>query len=573
VYVKRFRGATVAEALSLAKRELGEDALLLGTSRPEGAPSNASVEVTVAAERPRPSTTPPRPYAPPPAKTTTTRPAAASTAASLAPPARRQAVATPGGATPIQTAPAARESESAAGKQTSGSAAASQRAGRGSTGAGTQGLSGARRGNSLPVGSGSTTASTRSRLVAQESAATRGGFSGVGIEEEAASAGAKRAAAPAAAPETDRAASGRREIGSAGSAGTPDGADGAGLTGSSGRGAPSTRGEVATISAVLLADQRRDGAGAGNGPSFEERATEIQAGFDLLSKRVERIAREMRPGQGGASGRREGGTLEFEEIVSRLESTGLERDLCEGAARAALARFSTSRGRGGESLTRLLAESLAGVIAVEAPDRAAEKRILAFVGPPGGGKTTTAVKLAAIEAHAKGKRAVLVCADAWRIGAVEQLAEYADLIGVPLETARTADDLGAILERRADADLILIDTAGGPPGDNRRMYELKSLLDGAPGFTPLLVLSATTRRRDLAEAVRRFHALGAPGLVFTKMDETSAYGELLSEAASSGCGVSGFTTGQSVPDDYEPATPLRFAEYVVRAAWSRTKES
>ena len=569
MYVKRFRGATVAEALSLAKRELGEDALLLGTSRPEGAASNASVEVTVAAERPRPSTTPPRPYPPPPTKTTSTRPAAASSAATGAPPARRQGAAGPA----MQAASPAREGETPAEKQVSGSVASPPRAGRGSAGSETQGLPGARRANPSPTGAGIATASSRSRLIAQEGAAIRGGTAGIGIEDEAASAGGSRAAAPAATPESDRVVPGRREMLPARSAGLPDAAAATDLNAAADNSAAAPRGELATISAVLLADQRRDGVRAGHGPSFEERATEIQAGFDLLSKRVERIAREMRPGRTDGPGRQDGSPPPLEEIVSRLESTGLERDLCEGAARAALARFSTGRGEGGESLRRLLAESLAGVLAVEAPDRAAEKRVLALVGPPGGGKTTTAVKLAAIEAYARGGRAVLVCADAWRIGAIDQLAEYADLIGVPIETARTADDLAAVLARRADADLILIDTAGGPPGDNRRMYELKSLLDGAPGFTPLLVLSATTRRRDLAEAVRRFHALGTPGLVFTKMDETSAYGELLSEAASSGCGVSGFATGQSVPDDYETATPLRFAEYVVRAAWSRTKES
>src|ERR1043165_2266344 len=56
MYVKRFRGATVSEALALARKELGEDALLLGTGKPADASLGSLIEVTVAAERPRPMT-------------------------------------------------------------------------------------------------------------------------------------------------------------------------------------------------------------------------------------------------------------------------------------------------------------------------------------------------------------------------------------------------------------------------------------------------------------------------------------------------------------------------------------
>jgi len=167
---------------------------------------------------------------------------------------------------------------------------------------------------------------------------------------------------------------------------------------------------------------------------------------------------------------------------------------------------------------------------------------------------------------------VLVAADAQRLGAVDQLREYADLIGVPLAFARNAADLTAALRRHRDADCIFVDTAGQAPSDSGRLWETGRLLEGAPGPELLLVLSATTRRRDIAEAITRFRAVAPPQIVFTKLDETSAYGDLLSEAAASGCPVAWLSTGPTVPDDIEETTARGFAALVIRAAWNDTKE-
>ena len=138
---------------------------------------------------------------------------------------------------------------------------------------------------------------------------------------------------------------------------------------------------------------------------------------------------------------------------------------------------------------------------------------------------------------------------------------------------RAPGELADAIARHASADLIVIDTAGHAAADSTRMWDLRRLLEGAEGADLLLVLAATTRRRDLAEAISRFRALAKPRLLFTKMDETSAYGELLGEAASSGCAVAAFAMGQAVPDDFEDATPARFAELVVRSAWAGRQES
>jgi len=64
------------------------------------------------------------------------------------------------------------------------------------------------------------------------------------------------------------------------------------------------------------------------------------------------------------------------------------------------------------------------------------KRLVAFIGPTGVGKTTTIAKLAARLALQMRRSVVLVTLDGYRIGAVEQLRTYASLIGVPFRFAR-----------------------------------------------------------------------------------------------------------------------------------------
>src|SRR5207253_3908646 len=90
-------------------------------------------------------------------------------------------------------------------------------------------------------------------------------------------------------------------------------------------------------------------------------------------------------------------------------------------------------------------------------------RVEVFVGPPGAGKTTTIAKIAAQERARQGQRLGLVAADGFRIGAVEQLRMYAEILGSPFRIARTGADLERALKRRTP---VLVDTAGRSPSDD-----------------------------------------------------------------------------------------------------------
>ena len=183
-------------------------------------------------------------------------------------------------------------------------------------------------------------------------------------------------------------------------------------------------------------------------------------------------------------------------------------------------------------------------------------RRIAFVGPTGAGKTTTLAKLAAKAQLEHGRRVGLITIDTYRIGAVPQLAAYADILGVPLEVAQTPEDLSHALARLGDRDVIFIDTTGRSP-----------LGDGVDGLVPFLataaadevhvVLSATTRPSDSLRAARAFARLVPNRLVITKVDETDDHSGIAAVARGIGLPLTWLGVGQEVPDDIEEATAER----------------
>ena len=199
--------------------------------------------------------------------------------------------------------------------------------------------------------------------------------------------------------------------------------------------------------------------------------------------------------------------------------------------------------------------------------------ILALVGPTGVGKTTTLAKLAAAFQFQHGLRAAFVTLDTYRIAAPEQLKQYAEIIDIPIKVAFKPEDLRTTIRAFSDRDVILVDTVGRSHRNREDIEDLArylavlSDLGSADGEAPdeaeiLLVLSANTKVQDLREAYDVFKRLGVKGLVMTKLDETSSYGDMLDLVIRDQLAVHFVTTGQSVPDDIQAARPQDLARLV-----------
>ena len=197
---------------------------------------------------------------------------------------------------------------------------------------------------------------------------------------------------------------------------------------------------------------------------------------------------------------------------------------------------------------------------------AKESRIVALVGPTGVGKTTTVAKLAALNVLAGSRKVGLLTMDTFRIAAVEQLRTYANILNVPLQVVYHRDEVGAALERLADRDLILVDTAGRNFRLDTHVEELQGLLGMIPVDETFLVLSLTGKLEDLDVIAEAFGNLPVDKFLFTKLDETASYGAILELLWTHRKPLSYLTTGQNVPDDIEVASVERLVRLIFGGA-------
>ena len=181
-------------------------------------------------------------------------------------------------------------------------------------------------------------------------------------------------------------------------------------------------------------------------------------------------------------------------------------------------------------------------------------KVVFFIGPTGVGKTTTIAKIASKFKIEQDKKVALLTADTYRIAAAEQLRTYANILDTPLSIIYSPEDIGKEVEKLCDYDLILVDTAGFSHKNDAQREDMKKLLHSLPEQYErqiYLVLSSTTKYKDLQDITEIYNGFCQFSLIFTKLDETSRYGNIMNMKLKTGAPISYLTTGQNVPDDIE----------------------
>ena len=185
-------------------------------------------------------------------------------------------------------------------------------------------------------------------------------------------------------------------------------------------------------------------------------------------------------------------------------------------------------------------------------------KILFFIGPAGVGKTTTIAKLASKLKVSDRKKVTLLTTDTYRIAAAEQLHTYANILEVPFKVIYSPDELLTAIKDFSDSDFILVDTAGHSHNNETQKNGTKQFLSCVGDEFDkqiYLVLSATTKYRDLLSICETYAEFTDYSLIFTKLDETSALGNLYNIKLRTGADMSYITVGQDVPDDIEEFSP------------------
>ena len=185
-------------------------------------------------------------------------------------------------------------------------------------------------------------------------------------------------------------------------------------------------------------------------------------------------------------------------------------------------------------------------------------KVVFFVGPTGVGKTTTIAKIASRFCVDEKKKVVLLTADTYRIAAAEQLRTYANILEVPFRIVYSGQEIEQAYEEFQNADYILVDTAGHSHHNEEQTAGSRLMihsLDGKAETEVYLVLSATTKYRDLVSIADTYAEMTAYKIIFTKLDETTSLGNILNLRLYTNAELSYVTCGQNVPEDMEPFNP------------------
>lgn len=190
-------------------------------------------------------------------------------------------------------------------------------------------------------------------------------------------------------------------------------------------------------------------------------------------------------------------------------------------------------------------------------------KIIVLVGPTGVGKTTTIAKLAGRFSLIDKKKVGLITIDTYRIGAVEQLRTYADIMNLPIKVVFSINDMEDAVKGMQSCDVILVDTTGRSSKNAMQISELRAFIDKLKIGNVNLVISCTTKNSDIKTIVKGYSPLNFDNVIITKLDETSTYGSILNIMQSAGKPLNFPTTGQNVPDDIKYVDEDKLARLIL----------
>jgi len=267
----------------------------------------------------------------------------------------------------------------------------------------------------------------------------------------------------------------------------------------------------------------------------------------------------------------------LEAALDELEISLIENDvalsvseyICEQikakASSQTVPRFSDIRGPLRDILRQILLDALAPKVrkdlleVVESKKAVGEPAVILLVGINGNGKTTTIAKLGHY-LKSKGYSVALACADTYRSGAIEQLQEHADRIGVRAIRQSYGADAAAVAydainyARAHGVNVVLIDTAGRMQTDKNLLDEMKKIARVTKPDMVLVVVDALTGNDAYEQGKAFMEVLDLDGVILTKIDADAKGGSAISMAHVTGRPILFVGTGQGY-EDLKPFDP------------------
>lgn len=247
---------------------------------------------------------------------------------------------------------------------------------------------------------------------------------------------------------------------------------------------------------------------------------------------------------------------EFASIYKQAKESGMLENHLEAIMKATIENMPAAMKTNKDAVQRYFYSLLRNILPCRAEVEIKKQKIMMLVGPTGVGKTTTLAKLAFRYAYGdKRYKTGIITLDTYRIGAVEQLFQYAKMMKLPIIDSIEPKDLDEAIKNLSNCEIILVDTIGNSQYDQSKLAKTKEFLMHSNAEIDVnLVVSANTKHEDLMEIYKNFSSLGIDTLIITKFDETKVFGNIFSLIYETNTPLSFFSIGQEVPDDIEIAT-------------------
>jgi len=191
------------------------------------------------------------------------------------------------------------------------------------------------------------------------------------------------------------------------------------------------------------------------------------------------------------------------------------------------------------------------------------QQVIALIGPPGAGKSTSLAKIAANLSMEHGIPIGVLSTDSYRLGSNYLLQNYAGVLGWSFEVAESLDQIAECVNNLSHCRIVLMDTRGCSPDDTESLEELSQLLSIVEPTETHLVIPSTCNSRSFLRYERGFETLAPNRMILTRLDEAGGLGAFFTCLQCSSLPVSYLANGQNIPTDLIQATSVRLAQQIM----------